>query len=119
MSMPEPQESIAIVGMAGRFPQARNLEEFWRNLREGRECISFFKDEPVQRLRIASADAPDGPYGKPSNVIQNNDSPEGPVCYRLGSQTIIFFNTYTRSGAVRSSDMEHWEDISAGVVLRF
>jgi acyl transferase domain-containing protein len=38
---------IAIVGMAGRFPQAKNLEEFWHNLRSGRECISFFTDEEL------------------------------------------------------------------------
>jgi len=36
MNTPEPQESIAIVGMAGRFPQAKNLEEFWQNLRAGK-----------------------------------------------------------------------------------
>jgi amino acid adenylation domain-containing protein/FkbM family methyltransferase len=32
-------EPIAIVGMSGRFPQAANLEEFWENLRSGRNCI--------------------------------------------------------------------------------
>ncbi|HEX5715931.1 MAG TPA: beta-ketoacyl synthase N-terminal-like domain-containing protein, partial [Thermoanaerobaculia bacterium] len=30
---------IAIVGLAGRFPGARNLDEFWRNLRDGVESI--------------------------------------------------------------------------------
>jgi len=52
MNAHEPQESIAIIGMAGRFPQAKNLEEFWRNLREGRECVSFFNDDQVQWLPI-------------------------------------------------------------------
>ncbi len=33
--------SIAVVGMAGRFPGARNLSEFWRNLRDGVESISI------------------------------------------------------------------------------
>ena len=32
-------EPIAIVGMSGRFPMARNLEEFWDNLAQGRDCI--------------------------------------------------------------------------------
>ena len=32
-------EAIAIVGMAGRFPGARNIDEFWRNLRDGVESI--------------------------------------------------------------------------------
>src|SRR5262249_4320667 len=26
---------IAIIGMSGRFPRARSVEEFWRNLAEG------------------------------------------------------------------------------------
>lgn len=31
---------IAIIGVAGRYPQADNLQEFWKNLREGRDCIT-------------------------------------------------------------------------------
>ncbi|MCG1043598.1 polyketide synthase dehydratase domain-containing protein [Mycetohabitans sp. B8] len=32
--------AVAVVGMAGRFPQARDLDAFWDNLREGRDCIT-------------------------------------------------------------------------------
>jgi acyl transferase domain-containing protein len=28
---------IAVIGMAGRFPGARNVDEFWENLRQGRD----------------------------------------------------------------------------------
>ena len=35
-------ESIAIIGLSGRFPQASSVQEFWRNLKEGRESISHF-----------------------------------------------------------------------------
>ncbi len=31
---------IAIVGVSGRYPQADTLAEFWRNLAEGRDCIT-------------------------------------------------------------------------------
>ncbi len=34
--------AIAIVGMAGRFPGADDLDAFWRNLRDGVESITFF-----------------------------------------------------------------------------
>ena len=61
MNSHEPLDSIAIVGMAGRFPQAQNLAEFWRNLREGRESISFFKDEPLQWLPIEHPPQPGDP----------------------------------------------------------
>jgi acyl transferase domain-containing protein len=37
--------SVAIVGMAGRFPGAATLEEFWNNLRSGVESIEFFGEE--------------------------------------------------------------------------
>ncbi|HEV2844971.1 MAG TPA: amino acid adenylation domain-containing protein, partial [Thermoanaerobaculia bacterium] len=38
---------IAIVGMAGRFPKAKDLEQFWRNLRDGVEAVSSFSDEEL------------------------------------------------------------------------
>jgi acyl transferase domain-containing protein/acyl carrier protein len=31
--------AVAIVGISGCFPMARNLSEFWQNLVEGRDCI--------------------------------------------------------------------------------
>ncbi|HXI94072.1 MAG TPA: polyketide synthase, partial [Blastocatellia bacterium] len=39
---PVPQQSqhIAIIGMAGQFPKAKNVDEFWQNLAEGRNCIT-------------------------------------------------------------------------------
>ena len=33
------QEPIAIIGMSGRYPKAKNLDEFWENLKKGRNCI--------------------------------------------------------------------------------
>ncbi|WP_268626491.1 SDR family NAD(P)-dependent oxidoreductase [Paenibacillus alvei] len=34
------EDQIAIIGVVGRYPQAKNLDEFWRNLKEGRDCIT-------------------------------------------------------------------------------
>ena len=31
---------IAIVGLSGRYPQSPDLDAFWRNLRDGRDCIT-------------------------------------------------------------------------------
>jgi acyl transferase domain-containing protein len=41
----ENSDSIAIIGMACRFPGAKNIEEFWQNLCEGKEAITFFSKE--------------------------------------------------------------------------
>jgi acyl transferase domain-containing protein len=38
---------VAVIGMAGRFPGARNLEQFWQNLCDGVESIKFFTDEEL------------------------------------------------------------------------
>lgn len=38
---------IAIIGMAGRYPRSRSLDEFWNHLPDGKELISFFTDEEV------------------------------------------------------------------------
>src|SRR5215212_5390666 len=38
---------IAVIGMAGRFPGAKNLEQFWQNLCDGVESIKFFTDEEL------------------------------------------------------------------------
>ncbi|SDY56872.1 amino acid adenylation domain-containing protein [Lysobacter sp. yr284] len=40
------REPIAIVGLAGRYPDARDLDQFWRNLRTGRDSIGPI---PAQR----------------------------------------------------------------------
>ncbi|MCU0287588.1 MAG: type I polyketide synthase [Acidobacteria bacterium] len=38
---------IAVIGMAGRFPGARDVNEFWNNLKNGVESITFFSDQEL------------------------------------------------------------------------
>ena len=40
----DPSKHVAIVGMQLRYPGATTLEEFWQNLRNGVESISFFNE---------------------------------------------------------------------------
>ena len=51
--MPQPEQldslnGVAIIGMAGRFPGARNVREFWQNLLDGKETISFFEQGELE-----------------------------------------------------------------------
>ena len=46
--------SIAVIGMAGRFPGAGNVAEFWNNLAAGIESIRHFE---VEELRLAGVPA--------------------------------------------------------------
>ena len=41
-------DGIAIIGMAGRFPGAKNISEFWANLKAGVESISHFTDDELE-----------------------------------------------------------------------
>jgi acyl transferase domain-containing protein/glutamate-1-semialdehyde aminotransferase len=53
MSQSEELDSVngvAIIGMAGRFPGAGNVREFWRNLVDGKETISYFDAAEMEPL---------------------------------------------------------------------
>jgi len=50
---PTTVEAIAVIGLAGRFPGARNVEELWNNLKDGAETITRFSD---QELKAAGTD---------------------------------------------------------------
>ena len=39
------RDPIAIVGMSGRYPQAKNLEEYWKNLEVGKDCITEIPED--------------------------------------------------------------------------
>ena len=44
---------IAVIGMSGRFPGSGNIEEFWENLKNGREGITFFTDEELKEVGMS------------------------------------------------------------------
>lgn len=47
------ETDIAVVGMAGRFPGARNIGEYWANLRAGVESLTTFTDEELLAAGVA------------------------------------------------------------------
>ena len=48
-----PSDAIAIVGLAGRFPGAANVAEFWENLKNGTDSITHFTDAELADAGIA------------------------------------------------------------------
>lgn len=40
-------DAIAIIGMDGRFPGARNVDEFWENLLQGRDTIDLYDADEI------------------------------------------------------------------------
>ena len=67
-------EGIAIVGMAGRFPGAESVEEFWANLVAGRETISFFNDTELAASGLDAAELKRrGQYVAARGVLKDAD----------------------------------------------
>jgi len=50
-------DDVAIIGMAGSFPGADNLQVFWSNLLAGKDCIASVSSERAEILRAANSDA--------------------------------------------------------------
>ncbi|KJH70632.1 type I polyketide synthase [Aliterella atlantica] len=64
-------EEIAVIGMAGRFPGAKNIEEFWQNLCSGVESISCFTDEELTAAGINSTFLNDKNYVKSGFILED------------------------------------------------
>jgi amino acid adenylation domain-containing protein len=67
------EEGIAIIGVAGRFPGARDLDEFWRNLRDGVESISFFSSDELEAEGIPAALCRDTRYVKARGILEGSE----------------------------------------------
>jgi acyl transferase domain-containing protein/acyl carrier protein len=69
----DPMLDIAIIGMACRVPGAKNIDEFWHNLRDGVESIKFFSDSELQSAGVAPTllDHPD--YVKAAPMLEDID----------------------------------------------
>ncbi|MEG4207114.1 SDR family oxidoreductase [Microcoleus sp. Pol7_A1] len=60
---------IAIIGMAGRFPGAKDIDVFWQNLRDGVESIAFFSDEELLSSGVDSTLLNNPNYVKANAVL--------------------------------------------------
>lgn len=71
-------ETVAIVGMAGRFPGAGDIQEFWTNLRNGVEAIRTFALDEVERAGRGSGSMDDPafvPAGGTVDGVEEFDAP--------------------------------------------
>ncbi|HSS49662.1 MAG TPA: beta-ketoacyl synthase N-terminal-like domain-containing protein, partial [Thermoanaerobaculia bacterium] len=64
---------IAIVGLAGRFPGAQDVQEFWNNLRDGVESILRFSDEELAASGVPPEILANPRYVKAGTVIEGAD----------------------------------------------
>jgi acyl transferase domain-containing protein/acyl carrier protein len=69
----EDLEGVAIIGMAGRFPGAPDIEAFWRNLRQGVEARTVFTDEQLEAAGVERAQRENPHYVRTGFIL---DGPE-------------------------------------------
>lgn len=67
----QPEEGIAVVGMAGRFAAARDTDTFWKNLCAGKEAITFFSEEELRAAGVADELLGNPRYVKAGSVLEN------------------------------------------------
>ena len=65
--------SIAIIGMAGRFPGADNLDTYWRNIEKGVESITFFSSEELIQEGVDPERVNEPDYVKAAPIIRDAD----------------------------------------------
>ncbi len=66
-------DAIAIVGMAGRFPGAADVEEFWANLEAGVESIVRYSDEELAAAGVDAATLADPRYVRAGAPLAGSD----------------------------------------------
>ena len=78
----------------------------------------FLKNEnsnpPEKNIRISTGNHPSGISTEVSAPITGNYWAEGPSPLRVGNAVYVYFDKYTlgKYGAIRSTDMKTWEDVS-------
>ena len=65
--------AVAIVGMAGRFPGARDIGEFWRNLRDGVESIRALSDVELRQAGVSAEEIANPDYVKSGAILEDLD----------------------------------------------
>ncbi|MFF2659830.1 SDR family NAD(P)-dependent oxidoreductase [Kitasatospora sp. NPDC058032] len=71
--MSEELDQIAIVGMAGRFPGAPDVDTFWRNLEEGRESIAALSEEGLRASGVDPEVSGRDGYVRAKGVLEGAD----------------------------------------------
>ena len=64
---------IAVIGLSGRFPGAKNVDEFWQNLQNGVESIIFFSHEELLARGVPKETLNESSYVKAGTFLEDFD----------------------------------------------
>jgi phthiocerol/phenolphthiocerol synthesis type-I polyketide synthase E len=69
---------VAVIGMAGRFPGAGDLDQFWRNLREGAEAVTFLTDAELVAAGVEPRLLNDPRYVRAASLLDGVEEFDAP-----------------------------------------
>ncbi len=69
----ERMQGIAVIGMAGKFPKANDITQFWQNLRNGVDGITFFCDAELLAEGVSPEIFNQPNYVKAGSVLADID----------------------------------------------
>jgi acyl transferase domain-containing protein/NAD(P)-dependent dehydrogenase (short-subunit alcohol dehydrogenase family)/acyl carrier protein len=64
---------IAVIGLAGRFPRAGNIAQYWDNLKNGRDCTTTFSGEELLEAGVPAELIDDPAYVRTHAYVENKD----------------------------------------------
>ncbi len=67
------QNDIAVIGIAGQFPGASSIDEFWENLCAGKNGITTLSDEELRERGVDDKSLNDPRYVKASPLLDGHD----------------------------------------------
>lgn len=65
--------AVAVIGISCRFPGAKNIDEFWHNLKNGIESISYFSEDEVVKSGVDIESAKNPSLVKAFGVLEDTD----------------------------------------------
>jgi amino acid adenylation domain-containing protein len=64
---------VAVIGLAGRFPKAGNVQQYWENLKDSLDCIETFTVEEALKEGESESSAANPGYVKAHAYLQNKN----------------------------------------------
>lgn len=95
------ETDIAIIGMAGRFPGARDLAEYWNNLRDGVESLTQLTDQQLEAAGVDASLLRDPEYVKAGFLLPEMEMFDG-----------AFFGFSPRDAAIMDPQQRHFIECS-------
>ncbi|GBC61780.1 type I polyketide synthase [Desulfonema ishimotonii] len=90
----ESLESVAVIGMSGRFPGASTIDKFWENLKQGVPSVTFFSDEDLKASGVDPELLKNPAYVRARGVLDD-----------IGGFDALFFGI--SPGEARIMDVQH------------